>query len=213
MTIIKLTIIDCDLEKIAAIKSCFDGEPHVSWMVCDIKSVPRYDCLITPGNSFGIMDGGFDEAVKDLFGEDIERRVQYVIQSDAFGELNVGDATLVVPARPGSPLLCYAPTMRVPMQITRTDNVYCAMRAALASIYQHNMLAAIRDVSMDLIRTVVCPVLGSGAGKMPPKQAAMQMKLAWDGMKEGRQPITSWDQADALQKRIGLGFGGDPDNY
>jgi len=208
-----LVIVDRNAENIAAVKNCFNGDPHVTWILGDIKSVVRYDCLITPGNSFGIMDGGFDLAVVDLFGDDIEKRVQQIIDADAFGELNVGDATLVVPARPGAPLLCYAPTMRVPMQITRTDNVYCAMRAALARIHQHNMFETLREGETEFIKIIVCPVLGAGAGNMPPKEAVMQMKLAWYSMQEGHQPITDWHAADALQKRIGLGYGGDPDNY
>lgn len=212
MVPLKLIIVDRNPIHILAVKRIFDGEPNVAWIMGAIRTLHYYDCLITPGNSFGIMDGGFDAVVKEMFG-DIEARVQHMIENDAYGELNVGDAALVIPEA-GRPHICYAPTMRVPMQITRTDNIYVAMRAALAAIHDHNNLETISESApSDYIQTVAVPLLGAGAGRVPAEEAARQMKLAWDGMKTRRAPITTWAQADAIQAAIGIGLGGDPDNY
>lgn len=129
---------------------------------------------------------------------------------EAYGELNVGDAILTGTS-PDGPMLCYAPTMRVPMQITRTDNVYRAMRAALIKIANHND----PDYSgnQTFIGIVVTPMLGAGAGKLAPADAARQMRLAWDSMKDEHKIPTTLAEADAIQAAIGLGLGGDPDHY
>jgi O-acetyl-ADP-ribose deacetylase (regulator of RNase III) len=204
---LKLTIIDRNPAHIQAAADAFGGDPNVSYALMDINHAAGYDALITPGNSFGIMDGGFDQAVTTLFGLKIEAVVQQRIKADHLGELNVGDAILLTSCIPH---LVYAPTMRVPMQITCTDNVYRAFRAALLQIVLHN-----KKQSADggpCIDKVVTPLLGAGAGKFPPAAAAKQMKLAWDSI-HGKHSISSWADADALQAKIGLGLGGDPEHF
>ncbi len=126
------------------------------------------DMLVTAGNSFGLMDGGVDLAVAQAF-PGIEQRVQMFIRERYHGELNVGDATVVsIVARTGSYTdVIYAPTMRVPMDIRGTDNVYRAMWAAL----RLSDIFSVRDLAV--------PGLGTGAGKMSPTEAARQMALAW----------------------------------
>jgi len=207
----RLTIIDRNADKIDAVCSLFDEFEPVNTMIADINLATGYDCLITPGNSFGIMDGGFDLVVTQLFGTDIEHRVRGIIDADCHGELNVGDAILVNPAK-GHPQLCYAPTMRVPMQITRTDNVYRAMRAALLVIEHHTTIDALSG-SANPIKHIITPLLGAGAGNMPPRDAGRQMLLAWESMKPGRAMPQTLAEADAIQARIGLGLGGDPEHF
>lgn len=212
MTMLQLQIIDKKPENIQAASDHFGDDPLVSFKLMDVNHATGYDCLITPGNSFGFMDGGFDEVMVQMFGPDTEKRVRSIIESDCNGEMNVGDAAIVAPSM-GYPLLCYAPTMRVPMQITRTDNVYLAMRAALLAIKRHNDLAMLADYETDHIRTILCPMLGTGAGKMPPREAAKQMRAAWDGFKPKHKIPQNWQEADAIQAKIGLGRGGDPEHW
>ncbi len=208
MIALNLIIVDRELQRLNAAQRVFGGDPNFDVVHGDIRALSGYDCLITPGNSFGIMDGGFDEVVREMF-ENIEPYIQQRILMESYGELNVGDAVLAG-AKVGGPYLCYAPTMRVPMQITRTDNVYRAMRAALLQVLHHNDGI---EISGDKpISTIATPLLGTGAGKLHPDTAAWQMWLAWDSIMKIRQPKTL-AEADAIQAAIGLGLGGDPDNY
>lgn len=134
-----------------------------------LEDLPEpFDCLVAAGNSFGLMDGGVDLAIRDHY-PGVEAAVQRAILDQHHGELNVGDA-VVVPAPDGSPLIAYAPTMRVPEDIRGTDNVYRAMRAWLVAVH--------RDLEAPP-QAVACPGLGTGYGRMDPAEAARQMLLAW----------------------------------
>lgn len=83
------------------------------------------DILITPGNSYGIMDGGFDEAVVRRFGNMIQSRVSETL-SECGGYLPVGNCVSVpVYPHPGTTRwLVYAPTMAIPQPITNLRDVY-----------------------------------------------------------------------------------------
>ena len=35
----------------------FKNEQNIKIICADFKSVPKYDCIVSPANSFGIMDG------------------------------------------------------------------------------------------------------------------------------------------------------------
>lgn len=48
------------------------------------------DAMVSPANSFGIMDGGLDLAIRDALGASIQRRVQQAIIERHHGEMPVG---------------------------------------------------------------------------------------------------------------------------
>src|SRR5262245_25406748 len=45
------------------------------------------DAMVSPANSFGIMDGGLDLAIRNAIGGDIQRRVHEAIIEKHHGEL------------------------------------------------------------------------------------------------------------------------------
>jgi O-acetyl-ADP-ribose deacetylase (regulator of RNase III) len=53
------------------------------------------DAIVSPANSFGIMDGGLDLAIRNELGFAIEQKVQEVIVQKYHGELPVGCAEIV----------------------------------------------------------------------------------------------------------------------
>jgi O-acetyl-ADP-ribose deacetylase (regulator of RNase III) len=126
------------------------------------------DAMVSPANSFGIMDGGLDLAIRDQLGFEVEKRVQRAIVEQHHGELPVGAAVVVPTDHPRWPYLISAPTMRVPEPAGQTLNAYLAFRAAL--------LAATR---VPEIRSIVCPGLATGIGGMDPRRCAVQMRMAW----------------------------------
>lgn len=127
------------------------------------------DCFITAGQSYGMMDGGIDGHCNYFFDR-IEKRVQSKILSEWYGELPVG-AAIVLPTPENShfKFLCYAPTMRVPMNVADTINAYLAMRAALVECSQ-----------MSLIKTIAVPMLCRGVGRMSCENILKQIKHAYD---------------------------------
>jgi O-acetyl-ADP-ribose deacetylase (regulator of RNase III) len=138
------------------------------------------DAVVSPANSFGYMDGGIDLVYSQLFGYQLERRLQSLLQEMHFGELPVGQALVLPTEHAAIPFLVSAPTMRVPSSITRSLNVYLAFRAALIAVLEHNAQ------SSHPISSLLVPGLGTGVGEVPPERAARQMKAAYDAVMKGK---------------------------
>jgi len=131
-------------------------------------SILRLDveAIVSPANSFGIMDGGLDAQYLDAFGASLQNDVQRVILNQNDGELPVGQATAVRINH--KQILIVAPTMRVPMILPKdTVNPYLATRAALIA-------ARVLDVT-----SIAIPAMGAGVGRVPPDICARQMLAAY----------------------------------
>ncbi|MBE9214550.1 macro domain-containing protein [Plectonema cf. radiosum LEGE 06105] len=157
-----------------AFQQHFNYLPNVEIVNNYFEWLPVFDCLVSPANSFGIMDGGMDAAIIKFFGSKLQDKVQQGILSDYLGEQPVGTSMIVETGNLKHPFLAHTPTMRVPMSIAGTDVPYVAMWAMLLAVRRHNQL------SDHQINTVACPGLGTGIGKVPYHQAARQMALAYD---------------------------------
>jgi O-acetyl-ADP-ribose deacetylase (regulator of RNase III) len=134
------------------------------------------DAIVSPANSFGYMDGGIDLAYLRFFGEEIQVTLQQRILTKFFGELVVGQATIISTGHEAFPWLISSPTMRVPDRIGDTVNVYLAFRAALIAILEHN-----RECDLP-ITSLSAPGLGTGIGGMSPRRAAFQMYAAYEAV-------------------------------
>jgi len=144
-------------------------------IVCDrFEWLTKYHCLVSPANSFGMMDGGMDAAITSFFGKFLEEKVQRRILDNYLGEQPIGTSMIVETGHYKHPFLAHTPTMRVPMSIQGTDIPYVAMWAMLLAVRQHNRNAHRQ------IKSVVCPGFGTGIGRVPYKEAARQMALAYD---------------------------------
>src|SRR5262245_41803895 len=129
--------------------------------------------MVSPANSFGMMDGGIDAAIIRFFGNDLMNRVHEHILNEFFGEQPVGTSIIVETGHAHHPFLAHTPTMRVPANINNTDNVYVAMAAMLRAVHHHN-----RAVKPP-ITFIACPGLGTGTGQVNYGEAARQMALAY----------------------------------
>lgn len=139
------------------------------------------DAIVSPANSFGYMDGGIDLVYSQHFGWDLEKRLRARLIAEFDGELPVGQATMVETANPGIPWLVSAPTMRVPMRIDDTVNPFLAFRAVLRAVRDFN-----RTNPDSPIRSVLCPGLGTGEGRVPHDRCAWQMYCAYVAIERGR---------------------------
>lgn len=158
----------------AAFQEHFDYLPNVEIVNDYFEWLPDYNCLVSPGNSFGMMDGGIDAAIIKFFGSSLMDKVQERILTNYLGEQPVGTSMIVETGHPLHPFLAHTPTMRVPMSIIGTDIPYVAMWAMLLAVRQHNQQAK------DKINSIACPGLGTGIGRVPYSEAARLMALAYD---------------------------------
>jgi O-acetyl-ADP-ribose deacetylase (regulator of RNase III) len=158
----------------AAFQERFSQFADVSVIGECFEWIPTFDCLVSPANSFGMMDGGIDAAITQFFGLSLERRVKKRILEDYLGEQPVGTSFVIETEHSKHPFLAHTPTMRVPMSIKGTDIPYIAMWAMLLAVRQHN------ETNQRTIRSVVCPGLVTGIGQVPSSEAARQMAIAYD---------------------------------
>jgi len=136
----------------------------------------EYDAIITPGNSFGHMTGGFDGAVVEYFGEWIDGSVRAYIEREWAGELPVGNARLFKLGTREADYLIYSPTMRVPKQLpVNSDAPYVATLAAFQRIARWNQYKPFNE---NRITSVLLPVMGMGTGRLPVELVARQMQMA-----------------------------------
>ncbi len=125
------------------------------------------DCLASPGNSFGLMDGGMDAAITAYFGNQLQQRVQAYIIENYYGEQPVGTSFIIETNDERIPKLAHTPTMRVPADIRGTDNVYRATKATLIAAKQNG------------IGSIILPAFGAGAGMMHRQEVVRQMYMAY----------------------------------
>lgn len=183
-----MKVILCDIEPkiVAAWVMRFKKSPDVTCINSqifdpDLLSSQPIDAIVSPANSFGFMDGGIDLIYSYFFGWDLQRRLQEKIRVDWHGELPVGCADIVETKHHQIPYLISTPTMRIPMNVQATSNVYLAFRAALitAAKYKFN--------------TILCPGLGTGVGKVTAESCADQMLQAFNNWKLPKFPTTLED--------------------
>lgn len=156
----------------------FADYPEVVASTGDIFDVTA-DAIVSPGNSFGFMDGGIDRVYSEHFGWHIQDRLRDLLGRDYDGELPVGLAVLIETDDPKIPYLISAPTMHVPNSVKETLNAYLAFRAALRIVHRKNI------ESPGAIRSIMCPGLATGTGEMPPEICAKQMYAAYVQMVSG----------------------------
>ena len=99
--------------------------------------------------------------------------IQARILSDFCGEQPVGTSFVLPTGHEKIPFVAHTPTMRAPMNISGTDNVYIATWATLIAVAKHN-----RDDIGSQIETLVMPAFGTGSGGVDLAEAALQMRLA-----------------------------------
>jgi O-acetyl-ADP-ribose deacetylase (regulator of RNase III) len=145
----------------------------------------KTDCVVSPANSFGYMDGGLDVIISEKIGWQVQDKLQVQIIENYYGELLVGQALLIETDFDEIPFCIAAPTMRVPSLIENTVNVYLATKAILQLLKKDNR-----------IKTVTISGLGTGVGKMAFDICAKQMKKAYDDVWLGQLTFpNTWHEA------------------
>ena len=200
MNDLKLILVDPKPDLCVAWHKYFDGLPAIEIINGGFEELTDFDCMVSAANSFGLMDGGVDLAIIRFFGAGLMKRVQARVIEAYLGEQPVGTSMIVETGHPNHPYIAHTPTMRVPLEIAHTDNVYLAMWALLLAVRQHNQRG------QTPIKIVACPGLGTATGKVPVNEAARQMALAYTHLLNPPHHI-DWRFAGDRQAQIR--YGGD----
>jgi O-acetyl-ADP-ribose deacetylase (regulator of RNase III) len=163
------------------------------------------DAVVSPANSFGVMDGGVDMLYSQHFGWHVQERLQNLIRSKHHGELLVGAAEIVETNNLQIPYLIAAPTMRVPMILGNSINPYLAARAALLLI-KHGTFAGgglMGEVVSNFVNSVAFPGLGTGVGRVGPNTCARQVRAAIEEAVLGTHEFPqSWADAQKRHQQL-----------
>ncbi|WAO96623.1 Zn(2)-C6 fungal-type domain-containing protein [Fusarium falciforme] len=183
------------------------GSPtQVSILNCELTGVPstvQFDTIVSPANSYGQLDGGFDDAISLAFspGDDymaLTRAAQEQLYDEWRGFAPPGTCTIVrIPEAFrqrsmnvwGTKFLALCPTMRVPMDV-RWDReiVYDAVWSLLCAIDKHNRTAS----ENDKISRILMTPMATGTGLVTPERWAEQTVLAMKHFREAVENPQKW---------------------
>ncbi len=189
----KLLLIDIQEGMCQAWEKHFSKHEEVEIINDRFENVREYDCLVSPANGYGLMDGGIDLAIRNYFGMQLQYSVHKIIQKEYYGEQPVGTSFIIYTNNDEYPFLAHTPTMRVPTDIRRTQNAYEAMFAMLRAVANYN------KENKHPINKVLCPGLGTATGGMDFNESARQMYLAWKNFKH---PTTNMNWKNLHEKNL-----------
>ncbi len=171
-----IQLIDTNPNMVTAWNNYFGGMENVKIWNSNYFSIET-DILVSPGNSFGYMDGGIDQLITNYFkaeGIDIQSKVQSHIKKYYDGEILVGQCAAIYTGSKTIPLLVVAPTMRIPLLIRDAVDVYLATR----SIF--NLLKRMEGTHNYKNQRISICGLGTGTGGLNPHICAEKMYQAYN---------------------------------
>ena len=143
------------------------------------------ECIVSPANSFGLMDGGYDLALSEWFGPQLQKNVQQYIIDNYYGEQPVGTSFIIDANEKGQKLI-HTPSMQTPREILDPFVVYQCMRTTLMCAYKNN------------VKSILIPLFGGGCGGVHPQTIAKMMKMAYDQIHNPPDKL-DWSYADIAE--------------
>lgn len=148
------------------------------------------DAIVSPANSFAIMDGGVDQALLDEFGYDIQQKIRN--RATALHNMPiipVGASVAIDIKHKQYKWLISAPTMPVPMDVSNTFNAYISTRSALSTAKTINA------------KSVLLFGMGALTGNYNPEICAAQMMLAISDFQSNKEYKT-WDEVNSFIRKL-----------
>ena len=201
---------------------------HHNNYLSGLESSVKFDCVVSPANSYGLLDGGFDDAISRAFSPAdnyyaLTRHVQSELYKQHRGFAPPGTCTLVpIPKeyaersktgdRWGCRWLALCPTMRVPYDANwDREVVYECVWSLLCAIDRHNRSAkasAGAESGDSAIGSILMTPLATGVGRVSAKKWANQAVLAikhYIHAVENAAQFSSldWEQATKLSEEVG----------
>lgn len=183
----KIILIDKNIKMCNAWKIYFKKENNVeiinsSLSKFDLRDI---DCIVSPANSYGIMDGGYDEAIIREFGDELQNRVQEYIINNLNGEQVKGTAFIIDIPNTNKKLI-HSPSMRVPSKVSDYEVIYSCMRQTLLVALANN------------VNTILIPAFGAGVGEVECHVVSLEMYKAFISVFKLHIGAHSWQDINEL---------------
>lgn len=172
-----------------------DKDSTIDIVQGELEHIIRYhnfQAIVSPANSFGIMDGGIDKPLAEAFPP-VRRNVYSLLKAVHGGYLPVGSTDIVETGDSRHPLMIVAPTMPYPRALADPFVVYDVMRSLLKTAENNG------------VESIAIPGLATATGKVPHDVAAKLMYAAWAHHVRGDTTCANWAEADLVLAEV-LGF-------
>jgi O-acetyl-ADP-ribose deacetylase (regulator of RNase III) len=185
--------------------------------LAELSSTVKFDAIVSPANSYGRMDGGFDDALSRAFSPKqdylaLTRVVQAKFYEEWRGFAPPSSCTLVdlkgdeslKKNEWGCRYMALCPTMKIPQKVIwDREVVYECIWSLLASIDKHNRKVKRMDERKDNmdgrekteteIKNVLMTPLATGFGGWTPEMWAAQTVLAFKHFVEAVENESRWN--------------------
>ena len=156
-----------------------------------LEASVKFELVVSPANSYGRLDGGFDDAISRAFSpkEDylaLTRIAQAKLYETYRGFMPPGTCVIIPfqfeqPSRNvwGCKYVALCPTMRLPSIITwEREIVYECIWSLLCAMDNHNNEARVAKNEDKMITNILMTPIGTGVGFISPERWAAQTVLA-----------------------------------
>jgi len=153
----------------------------------------EFDCIVSPGNSYGMMDGGIDMEITKYFGD--KKEFIKLVQSQLNDQCNLqqqpGSVCVINTSNEKCPYLFHCPTMMTPITIKDYSVIYWCFYNILNTAFNHNM-----NNQSSKIKNIVMSGLGTGCGRVSYNNFIKLIKLAHQHFVSNlSRDSTTWPQA------------------
>ena len=200
---IKITFVSLNREIVNTVNNVFSGYSNITAIHSNIGQCQSHDCIVSPANSFGNMDGGIDRTISYMLNtiddrDYIGKKVRKEIHRRFRGEQPVGSCIILPTDNNKFPYLAHAPTMRIPRNCVGTLNAYYAFKAVLCDILNFNKKMI--SIGKEPIRSILTTTFCTGCGELPLRMALLQMKKAYDVARDGVK--VGWSNVNKLDQEL-----------
>ena len=147
---------------------------------------PEIDGIVSPANSFGLMDGGYDKAIIDYLGERAQTNILTMLDAVYDGYQPIGTC-LSVPF--DKYIILHTPTMRTPEVIVDHRVIFDCMRSCLL------------EASKQKCKSIVIPAFGGLTGRVPYDTIARMMFFAYK-QAHNKPAEINWGYACYIAKEL-----------
>lgn len=183
----KIYLIERNFHKFSYFKAYF-GQEDVQLVNDSFENFISKDyvqCVVSPANSLGLMDGGYDLALTNWYGEQLQERVQQYIIEHFYGEQPVG-SSFIIETNQDNQYLIHTPTMQTPQAIEDPRVIYQCMRSTLIEARRNN------------IESILIPMFGGECGEVKLQIVAKMMWKAYMQLKETPKKL-DWEYAEEIE--------------